>query len=116
MFVLSAWEGGGVIAEIVRKLGEGSSPSAVQASQLAGLSAAEIAEAQLAWNALAPDRRRAVAALVVQLAENDVQLDFSAFFKECLKDSDAAVRAKAVEGLWEDEEFRTADLLARLLR
>jgi HEAT repeat protein len=106
----------GVIAETIRKLGEGTSPSAVQASHLAGLSASEIAEAQFAWAGLPPERRRAIVALAVQLAENDVQLDFSTFFKACLKDTDAAVRAKAVEGLWEDEEFRTADLLAVLLR
>jgi HEAT repeat protein len=106
----------GVIAEILRKLGEGVTPSAVQASHLAGLSSAEFAEAQFAWAGLPPERRRAIVALAVQLAENDVQLDFSTFFKWCLKDSDAAVRAKAVEGLWEDEEFRTADILATLVR
>jgi HEAT repeat protein len=105
-----------LIDEIMRKLSEGATPSAVQASHLAGLSTSEIADGQAAWAALAPERRRAVVALAVQLAENDVQLDFSAFFKACMKDQDAAVRAKAVEGLWEDEEFRTADILAGLLR
>jgi HEAT repeat protein len=105
-----------LIDDIIRKLGEGATPSAVQASHLAGLSATEIAEGQAAWAALAADRRRAIVALAVQLAENDVQLDFGAFFKACLRDSDAAVRARAVEGLWEDDEFRTADILATLLR
>jgi HEAT repeat protein len=105
-----------LIEDIIRELGEGATPSAVQASHLAGLSSTEMAEGHAAWEALVAERRRAVVALAVQLAENDVQLDFAAFFKACLKDSDAAVRARAVEGLWEDDEFRTADVLATLLR
>lgn len=105
-----------MIEEIVGKLGEGSSPSAVQVSHLAGLAPSDIPSIQTALCELAPERRRAVLGVAVQLVEDDVQLDFSSLFRACLTDADAAVRTRAVEGLWEDEEFRTADSLAVLLR
>jgi HEAT repeat protein len=105
-----------VIEEIMSKLAEGSAPSAVQVSRLAGRAPSEIPTIQLALRALPAERRRAVLGVAVQLAEDDVQLDFSALFRAGLKDADAAVRTRAVEGLWEDEEFRTADALAVLLR
>ena len=54
--------------------------------------------------------------LAVDLAEHDVQLDFTTIFKAALGDPDATVRATAIDGLWEDDEFRTADQLARILR
>jgi HEAT repeat protein len=38
------------------------------------------------------------------LAEDNVELDFTAIFKNALLDTDAEVRKEAIQGLWEDEE------------
>lgn len=105
-----------MIEEVLRKLTEGTTPSAVQVSHLAGLTSADLPSLRSGWTELVPARRRAILGVALQLAEDDVQLDFTTLFRVCLKDSDPAVRARAVEGLWEDEEYRTADTLTVLLR
>lgn len=104
------------IEEVLNKLAEGSSPSAVQVGQLSGLTPSDSADFFARWLRLPAERRRAVLDIAVQLAEDSVELEFGTVFKTCLRDPDAAVRASAIEGLWEDEEFRTADILANLLR
>jgi len=62
------------------------------------------------------DRRLAILSVANQLAEDDIHLDFSAVLRICLTDTDGGVRAAAIDGLWEDEEFRTGDLFAKMLR
>jgi len=105
-----------VIDEVVSKLGEGDSPSAVQVGQLSGLAPGESSAFFAEWAKLPAERRRAVLRVALQLAEDSVEMDFGTVFKACLSDSDPNVRATAIEGLWEDEEFRTADRLAKMLR
>jgi HEAT repeat protein len=105
-----------MLSDIINKLKEGSSPSAVQVGQLSGLTLSDVREFQQLWSGVEVERRRAALALAVQLAEDDVELDFTAVFKACLADPEPTVRAIAIEGLWEDDEFRTADTLAVMLR
>lgn len=106
-----------MIQDTVRKLADASgSPSAIEVSRLSGLSASDLARFREVWMSVPADRRREILQMAVQLAENDVEMDFGDVFKSCLSDPDAAVRAVAIEGLWEDEEFRTADVLATMLR
>jgi HEAT repeat protein len=105
-----------VIQEIFDKLAEGSSPSAVQVSRLAKLAGDELRQFRARWLTLPLERRLAILTVASQLAEDDVHLDFTLVLKECLSDSDGGVRAAAIDGLWEDEDFRTGDLLAKMLR
>jgi len=106
-----------VVRDILQKLSETQgSPPALEVERLSGLAAAELSEFRAEWPKIPAERRRAILTIAVELAENDVEFDFGAVFKFCLSDPDAAVRATAIEGLWEDEEFRTADRLAELLR
>ncbi len=106
-----------MIRETLQKIAEAAgTPRAVEVARLAGLGPADLAEFPTLWRGLAQERRLAVLQLAIQLAENDVELDFSDVFKLCLTDPSEEVRAAAIEGLWEDEEFRTADRLARMLR
>lgn len=104
------------IDEIMNKLGEGTSPSAVQVGRLSGLPAGDAGPFLTGWAKLSTERRQKILRLAVQLAEDDIEMDFGTIFKTCLSDSDPQVRATAIEGLWEDEEFRTADRLAVVLR
>jgi HEAT repeat protein len=105
-----------MMIEALTKLAEGASPSAVEVGHLSGLSGADLAAFRAGWLTLPVERRQAIVRLAVELAENDVQLDFVGLFRACLSDPDPVVRSQAIDGLWEDEEFRTADLLATILR
>ena len=60
-------------------------------------------------------RRRLVHSLV-ELAESSFEVDFGAIFRHCLQDSDAVVRAAAIEGLWEDASLPLISPLVSLLR
>lgn len=65
-----------------------------------------------AWPAIESDRRRRTITALVELAEDDINLIFNSVYFFLLKDQDAQVRGRAIEGLWEDE---SRELLARLL-
>jgi HEAT repeat protein len=61
------------------------------------------------------ERRRVVRTLV-QMAEENVELDYNDLYLRLLEDEDVEVRAQAIEGLWEDERASTADVLIRVAR
>jgi HEAT repeat protein len=105
-----------MIQDLLVKLQEGNRPSAVLVGQLSGLASDEAEDFRSSWARVPVERRRAILELAVELAENDVQLEFTTVFRASLADPDPLVRATAIEGLWEDDEFRTADQLARILR
>lgn len=65
------------------------------------------------WPTLARDRRRQVMRRLVELAEDNVELNFDCIFLIGLEDEDAQVRVEAVRGLW---EYNSPDLIAPLLR
>ncbi len=50
-------------------------------------------------------RRRQILHRFLELAEDDVCLNFDGIFKHNLKDEDEEVRITAIEGLWENEEI-----------
>jgi HEAT repeat protein len=79
---------------------------------LSGLDLADRAAFWPAWQAIVADRRNQIIHAMVDLAEDNVDLDFGAALFWMLDDEDAAVRATAVEGLWEDLSGR---LMRRLL-
>ncbi|MDO8611954.1 MAG: HEAT repeat domain-containing protein [Dehalococcoidia bacterium] len=81
--------------------------------QLASLEREQPAALRGAWPQIEAERRRQVVHLLVELAEDNVDLDFDAVFFVALEDEDAAVRADAVRGLW---EYEGRDLIAPLLR
>jgi HEAT repeat protein len=61
------------------------------------------------------ERRRVVRTLV-QMAEDNVELDYNDLYLRLLEDEDVEVRTHAIEGLWEDERASTADALIRVAR
>lgn len=70
------------------------------------------AEFEAVWPTTALERRRRIAGSLQELAEEDIELEFSSIFHFLLKDIDPQVRIEAIEGLWEDE---TRQFLGRLL-
>jgi HEAT repeat protein len=65
-----------------------------------------------AWPRLQTERRRQVMQQLVELAEDNVDLNFDAIFLACLGDADPQVRASAIRGLW---EYDHRDLIKPLL-
>jgi HEAT repeat protein len=79
---------------------------------LSGLDFAEHDAFWQGWQALEPLRRDEIAHAMVELAEDNVELDFNAALLWLLDDQDAVVRTTAIEGLWENS---SAQLMRRLL-
>ena len=52
---------------------------------------------------------------MVELAEDNPELDFSAVFKLCLKEQDEEVLENAMEGLWEHEDRSVINGLINVL-
>jgi HEAT repeat protein len=83
---------------------------------LSDLKPVELAYMKEIWPQIALKRRRQIVARLVELAEDNVQLNFDAIFKRLLTDSDAEVRTLAISGLWENEEPSLMESFIRLLR
>lgn len=94
---------------------ESKKTSMAELRRLSGLDRSRIEEFQGGWRALPVGRRRQMVQAMADLAEDNVELDFTAVFRACLSDPDEEVRAHAVDGLWEDEELSTAAHLLDLL-
>jgi len=69
-----------------------------------------------AWQALSPTRREEIAHAMVELAEDNVDLDFNEVLFWCLDDDEASVRTHGIEGLWENDSVRLLRRLILLLR
>lgn len=104
------------IKEIIAELGD--SDSRLLSSRLADLSNLDPEELQFleqVWVTIKPKRRQQIVYRLVELAEDNFELNFDSIFQDCLKDQDAEVRSKAIEGLWENEDTALINPLIKLL-
>ncbi len=83
---------------------------------LSALDADGLAAVRRAWPDIPDNRRRQITTALVEMAEDDVEMDFVDFFRQLLDDRDPGVRAAAVSGLWETDDVRLIDPLLNLLR
>src|SRR5262245_46714552 len=90
--------------------------SHAQLAKLSGMSRQKLDEFMASWPTMPLNERRRVARALVQLAEENVELDYNDLFLRLLADPDNDVRTQAVEGLWEDERASTADALIGVAR
>src|SRR3989304_7362615 len=87
-------------------------------SKLVHLSDLSLEEAKLfqaEWPSIDVMRRRQIVSRLVELAEDNLDLDFDKVFHVCLGDADSEVKARAIEGLWACEERFMVDKLIGLL-
>lgn len=84
-------------------------------TELTGLNQAELELLKSSWATIETERRRQIVSRLVELAEDDIELNFDGIFKYCLKDQDEDVRTLAIEGLWENEEASRIEPLISLL-
>jgi HEAT repeat protein len=68
-----------------------------------------------AWHGIEDQRRRELARVMTELAEESVDFDFRDVFTALLRDVDPEVRLSAVEGLWGDDRPRTMRQLLIML-
>ena len=68
------------------------------------------------WTAINAHRRAEIAHAMVELAEDNVDLDFAQALVWLLDDDDAEVRTAAAEGLWESERSAVLQRLVKALQ
>ena len=73
-------------------------------TQLAGLPRARVGAVMASLSRAPAERRRELLDRMSELADNNIELDFTAVFRACLRDKDADARARAARGLWDSED------------
>jgi HEAT repeat protein len=104
------------VREIINTLAN--TEQSIQSAMLADLSnidSSNLSFFSQIWVTISADRRRKIISRMVDLAEDNFELNFDSIFKHCLKDPDAEVRTKAIEGLWENEETTLITPFIRML-
>ena len=84
--------------------------------QISALSEEELEQFRHWWPSIPVEYRRKLVLRLVTLAEEDVELDFDAVLRHCLRDEDAEVREKAVSGLWECDDRTLIGTLIDLIQ
>jgi HEAT repeat protein len=104
------------IKETIADLAKGAEPLLnSRLVDLSNLNSEELRFLEQVWVEIESERRRQVVYRLVDLAEDNFELNFDSIFWNCLKDQDAEVRCKAIEGLWENEETSLINPLIGLL-
>jgi len=105
------------IEELIADLANSDKPlSSSGLTELSNLSSEEVEFLSRVWATIESERRRQIICRLVELAKDNFELNFDSIFKKCLKDQDAEVRSKAIEGLWESEEASLINPLIDVLR
>ena len=85
-------------------------------SQLSGLSSSDVGLVSTAWEKFEPNLRIEFLNLMLGMAEENVELNFTPVFKLALKDGSPEVREMAIAGLWECEERSLLSIYINLLQ
>jgi HEAT repeat protein len=105
------------LQDYLGELADSSTPLGVaRLVNLSSLVPDEVSAFEEAWRGIDVRRRRQVIHQLIELAEDNVELNFDAVFRVSLSDSDAEVRRSGIRGLWEYEgRDLIPALVARLL-
>jgi HEAT repeat protein len=90
--------------------------SAVDFYEISDLSPEELGQFASAWYPLTIERQRTIATTMVELAEDNPELDFTAIYKLCLKGDDEPLLQIVMDGLWELEDRSVIPALVEVLR
>lgn len=85
-------------------------------AELTSLNQTELELLKGLWTTIEPERRQQIVRRLVELAEDNLELNFDSIFKYCLTDRDDEVRAHAIDGLWENEEASLVEPLINLMK
>ena len=84
-------------------------------AELTDLSSSNLELFKRSWGTIEPPRRRQICSMLVELAADNVELNFDGIFKQCLGDTDGEVQKAAIDGLWENEQVSIIAPLLKLL-
>ncbi|MDA1036170.1 MAG: HEAT repeat domain-containing protein, partial [Chloroflexi bacterium] len=84
-------------------------------AQLSGLIGGEEAAFHHGWGDIPAARRLEILTRLSDMADDNPEFDFYGIFIDALRDGDAAIRDRAVQGLWETEDRRTIPKLIERL-
>lgn len=101
---------------LLERLATSERPGAVQLTVLSDLGRAEGAVLRARWPSLPVEMRRSVLERSLELAEDNVDLDFAGLVRVAISDEDADVRRMAVLAGWENRSTALAGLYAQMLR
>jgi len=90
--------------------------SAVDFYEISDLSPEELEQFAAAWYPLPIERQREIASTMVELAEGNPELDFTAIYKLCLKGDDEPLLQIVMDGLWEHDDRSVIPGLVDVLR
>ena len=90
--------------------------SAVDFYEVSDLSPEELGLFAKAWFPIPIERQRSIASTMVEMAEDNPELDFSAIFRMCLKGDDEPLLEIAMDGLWEHEDRSVIPGMIEVLR
>lgn len=101
------------IADYLRELADERAPLIVaKLADLSGLTAGELPPFREGWRGISRERRLTIVQRLGELADDNVELDFSAVFLATIADDDGEVRLSSIQGLW---EYEGRDLIALLI-
>jgi len=102
-----------MIEDYLRELADSEKPVvSAKLVNLSNLRPEELEYFRTVWRNAEERRRRHVVSQLIDLAEDNVELNFHALFLASLEDADAGVRRLALRGLW---EYEGRDLIPRLI-
>jgi HEAT repeat protein len=84
-------------------------------TQLSGLVDDEERAFQERWGELPTARRHEIMGKLLELADDNVELDFGGVFSHALSDEEGSVRERALSGLWESDDRRLIPLMVERL-
>ena len=85
-------------------------------NEVSDLSPSELGVFARTWFGIELERKQRIITAMVESAEDNPELDFSAIFKMCLRDNDEFILEKAMEGLWEHEDRSLIPSLVQVLQ
>ena len=88
--------------DALRRLRDDTLPTRGSLTPLSGANRAQLGAFAETWVRLPVERRRDVSTKLVDLAEENIEMDYSILYRYLLDDEDAQVRANGIDGLWED--------------
>ena len=103
-------------AQVIVELRDSASPIRHRSLiQLSGLSLTSVRDMMPSWNEIDANRRRELLDRIAELADDNIELDYSTLFRACLSDKDEGVRARAARSLWDSDDRTNIRPLVNLL-